>query len=374
METRLLQTFLSANNLYRKQELNADPTQKGYFEEHGRIKAVRFRGHKSEGFFIPLSSLSTFAKEEDLQTLSVGTEFDEISGVRICEKYVIRTNNSNGNSKAKSATTRISRLVEGQFRLHNDTENFRKNVSKVQPNDVISITDKLHGTSFVVGRVLVKKTLDWKARLARFFGVEIKDTEYDTVYSSRRVVKNEYETKEGEHYYGYDLWAEIKDELEPSILNGITLYGEAVGFTKEGGYIQDKYDYGCQPKTKKIYIYRITQTNVDGKVIEFTWQQVKDYCNQYGLTHVPEVYYGRASNLFPLPTDNHWHANFLQYAESVYLDKDCCYCNNKVPAEGVVIRIDKTFSFDAYKLKSFRFLEHETKMLDKGIVDMESAQ
>jgi hypothetical protein len=50
LETKLSNDFLKCNNLYRKLELNIDQTKKGYFEENGRIRCVKFRGNKSEGF------------------------------------------------------------------------------------------------------------------------------------------------------------------------------------------------------------------------------------------------------------------------------------------------------------------------------------
>ena len=58
VETQLSHEFLSKNNLYRHQELNADQEKKGYFEDSRRIRAVKFRGYPSEGFFIPIESLT----------------------------------------------------------------------------------------------------------------------------------------------------------------------------------------------------------------------------------------------------------------------------------------------------------------------------
>ena len=57
LECQLSKEYLSANNLYRKKELNLDQTKAGYFEENGRIRCVKFRGNKSEGLFMPLHSL-----------------------------------------------------------------------------------------------------------------------------------------------------------------------------------------------------------------------------------------------------------------------------------------------------------------------------
>ena len=53
-----------------------------------------------------------------------------------------------------------------------------------------------------------------------------------------------------------------------------------------------------------------------------------------------------------------------------YLEKQCTVCKNKVPNEGIVLRVDELGS-RALKLKSFAFLQKETKDLDKGNVDME---
>jgi hypothetical protein len=47
-------------------------------------------------------------------------------------------------------------------------------------------------------------------------------------------------------------------------------------------------------------------------------------------------------------------------------------CNNKVPEEGIVVRKESLFSCESYKLKSFSFLEKESKELDKGVIDIES--
>lgn len=382
VETKLSAPFLMENNLYRIQELNKDPQEKGYFEEHGRIKCVKFRGNKSEGFFIPLKSLIPFVSIKEIsETFTLGKEFDEVNGITICEKYIPKSNRTPGapgSKKNKQAVKRISRLVDNQFRLHTDTSNLRKNIHVLKPSDIISITEKLHGTSFVVGNVLVKPTpytglqKFWRYLTGRY--IDTRRDYYDIVYSSRKVVKNEYETKNHKHFYGYDLWAEIKDYLQVSIQKGITLYGEAVGFLKDGKAIQKDYDYSCKPGEFSIYIYRITMTNVDGQVIEFTWHQIQEYCNKYGLNHVPILYYGRAGKLFPISEEVDWHENFLQKAEKYYLERDCTMCKNKVPNEGVVLRIDKAFDYEAYKLKSFRFLEKETKELDKGEIDIETEQ
>ena len=122
LECQLSKEYLSANNLYRKAELNSDANKKGYFEENGRIRCVKFRGHKSEGFFMPMDSINFCTKDHEEFTL--GTEFDEINGTEICSKYVInvqRTPGSPGSGKQRKTKKTMSKLVDGQFRFHEDT-------------------------------------------------------------------------------------------------------------------------------------------------------------------------------------------------------------------------------------------------------------
>lgn len=391
-ETKLSHEFLHNNNLYRDSTLNKDTTIKGYFEQSGRIKCMKFRGHKSEGFFIPITSLLFIADGVDIAALQDGSVFDEINGVKICEKYVPQMAKTAGSGKSAKITKRaakVSRILDNQFRFQPDTAMFGKNVFKFRPETLISVTNKLHGTSFVAGKVLCKKQLTWWEKLLKnMFSVQYLDTNYDLIYSSRKVIKNDALYKDANHYYKEDIWGIVAKYLEPHILNGMTLYGEIVGFTPSGMAIQKGYDYGCQPHAYlvkvapfKAYIYRITYTSMDGNVYEFSAKQVQDWCKANGLNAVPEYYYGPASGIQKTTNDEGciystegWQGEFLTTLMMSYnMEKDCELCNNKVPAEGIVLRIEG-LDYDAYKLKSFRFREHESKELDKGEVDIETKE
>jgi hypothetical protein len=88
---------------------------------------------------------------------------------------------------------------------------------------------------------------------------------------------------------------------------------------------------------------------------------------------VPEVYYGRAKDLFEIIVDDDWTSNFVQKLSEQYLELDCDMCVSRVPAEGICIRRE-VFDIDVYKHKSFRFFEWETKQLDTGEVDLETQE
>lgn len=70
-----------------------------------------------------------------------------------------------------------------------------------------------------------------------------------------------------------------------------------------------------------------------------------------------------------------WNDRFLKKLESVYVrDQDCPYNEKGTPTEGIVVRVDGLHEAEAFKLKSFRFLEQESKALDKGELDTETAE
>ena len=134
------------------------------------------------------------------------------------------------------------------------------------------------------------------------------------------------------------------------------------------------YEYG---KNFGIQIYRITYTNPDGVVFEFSARQVQQWCKDKGLTPVEQLYYGYAKDLYPeLDETEHWNENFIQKLANdkrFYMEELSPTCHNDVPHEGIVIRIENGLS-EAYKLKCFRFLGEESKSLDKGEIDIEADQ
>ena len=382
LECAINKEFLSWGNSFSDKTMNSDKEVSGFFGKHGRVKALRLRSVPSMGYALPFDKLCNWLEEKTGKSIVfkedlVGTEFDSYDDILVCEKYVnpVALKKQNKEKKNQKKVVREPKVVDGQFKFHQDTVQLKKSIHNISPNDYIAITRKLHGTSWVAARLLCNKRLTWQEKLLKKFGVKIVDTEYDLLWASRRVLKNGYlEVGNKDHFYSYDLWEEIAKSVEYAIQDSITLYGECVGYTKNGGYIQNGYDYGCPVGQFKTYIYRITTTNQSGQVYEFSHNQVKEYCEKFGLTMVPELYYGKAKDLYPdLSVKEHWHENFLQRLVEDYLEKDCDLCKSqKVPDEGICLRKD-IFDIEVYKLKSFKFLEWETKQLDdENFVDIES--
>lgn len=388
VETSLSAGFMYENNLSSKSELNKDNTTKGYFGIHGRVKAQTFRGEKSMGFWLPINSLDYLKIPNEV--LKEGFELDEYNGLRICSKYIPRNINTPGTNKRNTGKTyqkRESKIIPGQFKFHYDTSQLGKNIHRIQPDDIISISWKMHGTSAIASHILCKNPRDWKWKLAswisnKIVGKGVYNDTYQYIYASRKVVKNEF-IEDKKHYYSYDLWTEVgKEKFEGKLHRGESVYYEIVGYTKDGVMIQKGFDYNCEPNTYKVYVYRITNTSVDGlNTIDLEWGQLKERCKELGVENCPEIYYGKAGNLLsPVIEDlddellNEWRKTLFDLIQNTYVhDQDSQFCNNKVPEEGIVLRKEGLY-LEAYKLKSFRFLEFESKQLDENVVDIETSQ
>lgn len=387
VESAISSEYLSEEDEFRDHTLNIsqDKEKVGFFDKSGRVKAIKLRGEYSFGYIVPASTVFDWAGLQGVDNFDdyVDQEFDTINGKLLLEKYVPvyeRTQGLGNSTEKSSKTPKVSRLIEGQFKFHDDTANLRKNTFKILPNSEISVNYKLHGSSYVIGNLLVRKKLSLYQKVLNFLGFLKDDKEYDVLYSSRKVLKNkDYKDpkNQSQGYYKTDIWADINDKIGDRIPRGYTLYGEVVGFTKDGSPIQKKFDYGCNHKQFRIFVYRITHTSDDGKATELLTNEFETFLTQNNLSDSVELaknfYDGIAKEKYPelvpiLNEDNglkKWQHQFVKNLERDYNEKDCYMCNTRVPEEGIVLRVESDVDWQAYKLKSARFLEFETKQLDK---------
>ena len=407
-ESKISSSLLMATNSYRDSSLNKDPEASGgYFEKNNRVKTVKMRGNYSSGFILPLTKLENFIGKE-IEKKEV--YFDTIDNELIVQKYIKpfeRKEPSVALSKSDKKAAKLA-VIPGQFQFHEDTENLRRNSYKIKPETTIEVTYKYHGTSAIVGNVLFEKPQNWFQKLLKMKA----QTYYDYIWSSRKVIKNK--NSEG-GFYSQDIWTILKEEIKGKIPKGFVLYGEIVGYLPDGGFIQNKYDYGLKPGTHEFYIYRITSVNEDGYSVELGTDAIIEFCKKVGLPFIDKFYSGSAVGLyrelsalyehqerrqFEVVLENYYSSlidyteskdsdkevyheifleylelfqqNFVKLLENQYNEKDCYICKNKVPEEGIVLRLsEKLDKFEAFKLKSFKFLEKESKDADKEISNIE---
>ena len=419
--------FGEKNNLFRRKD-DAGNNVGGFIDPVKRnITAIRLRGNRSDGLVLPLSCLNyCYAHGDASIELRIGDVIDGcVNGHEICQKYIPRTNRSvgvSGGNKTRKHKTPTAPL----FAEHADTEQLAYNLSAFKPGDEIEITLKMHGTSQRTGYLPVLKGYKdtWPCRVGNAFrhilnkldGGHREDTHdgepiYDWGYVSgtRRVVLDSYEGG----FYGDNQFREQHSKVFEGKLNkGETVYYEVVGFTTSGQPIMSdasnkklndkefikqygettRFSYGCHPDGKKImygrddegnfeipvevpqsdiYVYRMTMTNEDGFVVEYTPDFMRYRCEQMGVKCVPVF----------------WKGTVPQFADIMYVDKnendrpdaDEVAYTRKLDAgewvmqmaeqfydgpdpigkthvrEGVVVRILNRPKFCAYKHKNFSF-------------------
>lgn len=406
--------FAEANNLLRKKDENGNNIG-GYMDPDKRnVTAIKLRGERSDGLFLPLKSLETFG---DITTLREGDRIDNFNGHEICCKYVPCRNVRHGHASNGNKTRKKKVAIAPLFTEHADTEQLAYNLAAFKPGDEIEITLKMHGTSQRTAHLPVfkgyKRTI-WD-KLFRREGTPIYDWGY--VSGTRRTVLENFE---GGYYGSNEFREEHSKFFEGKLWKGEEIYYEVVGFTHTGAPIMSTADnkklndkefikqygksttfsYGCSPngdrpniapgcvagepdkQQSEIYVYRMTMTNEDGDVVEYTPDFMRYRCEQMGAKTVPVMWNGVIPNDYNtepvFDEDGCWH-----YAESAgEWIKDVAeeFYDGPDPIgkthvrEGVVVRILNRPKFCAYKHKnwSFKALEGIVKV-EAEAPDMEEA-
>lgn len=433
VETAICEKFLSANNLYElseahrnrngveveklliatqnesdsaniKELMDTAKSMCGFFNKRGRVRMLKLRGQYSMGFVIPVTALLNAWPEligvnfED----HIGESFDEVCGEVLCWKYVPVTKEPHklcdprdGRWKKlmKKTRERFDKLIEGQFEFHYDTKQIENDIEILKPETEVTVSVKVHGTSVILSNILCNRKLGLWEKFKKFFGGNVETTEYSNIYASRKVIKNRYLAKGSTDYYGTDIWGDVNKVFAQFLSPGMTVYGEIVGYlTGSSQYIQKNHDYGCQPGQWKFMPYRITLTGVDGSKTELSVLDVQDWISHinenfgdlpaYDHYKIKDVlmpmnilYVGELGGMYPINQEHHFAKNLLQTMKEdtkwLLMEKNEPMCNNKVPREGVVIRINDDKVARAWKLKSKAHYELETKQHDKGETDIE---
>ena len=124
---QLSEEFCEQHNLVRKKD-DAGNNIGGYLDPSKRnITAIRLRGEKSDGLFMPLSCLEYTGV--DLSTMTVGTVIEGVvNGHDICCKYIPRRNVRHGNVSNGNKTRKHKVPIAPLFAEHADTEQLAYNL------------------------------------------------------------------------------------------------------------------------------------------------------------------------------------------------------------------------------------------------------
>lgn len=375
-ESQLSHELAKYNNLYRDASLNVDPSETGFFEVNRRVKAIKFRGNRSDALLLPLEAFSYLAMVPS--DFKEGDTFDTIAGVEVVRKYEVKRTVQR-DPQVKKLVKAFKRVTDTQFPMHLDTDNFWRNSHLLDGNREVIVTQKLHGTSLRVGRVHVRRQKGRFERALNRVGVSTPVTELANVYGSRKVIKDANNPNQN-HFYGSDVWTAEGKKLDGLIPDGYVVYGELIGWTtnSEGDVvpIQRGYTYDVPKGEAELYVYRVATVNASGVMADLSWDGVRQFCAARGLKHVPEI--DRLSDGIDV-TDIVDALMDLRYADTDvkfggfnwYRDPMVPLSDAKTVDEGICLRQDKIVPL-ILKAKSPAFLQHETKLLDKGEADLES--
>lgn len=258
-ESQIEDWFLHKFNLYRHGDKNFDQGAKGYIEDNRRVKAIRLRGHHSNALAMDAAVIG--ATKAD-----VGTLFDTVDGVLLSQKYELPVK---GGSLGKSAQEKAWKRVDKTFLPeHIDTENYWRNAHNIGPDEFVTVTQKLHGTSIRIGNTIVKRKPTWKDKIASFFGVPVSLTGYDVVFGSRKVIKDVNNPNQN-HFYTTDIWSKEGAKYADLIPQNVVVYGELIGWTGDGP-IQQGYTYNVPGKSRFPSAASATRTMVDSCTCKLT--------------------------------------------------------------------------------------------------------
>lgn len=417
--------FGEKNNLFRRKD-DAGNNVGGFIDPKKRnITAIRLRGNRSDGLVLPISCLNYCYTHGDASAeLHAGDIINgTLNGHEICCKYIPRRNHRHDQVSDGNRTRKKKVDVAPLFAEHADTEQLAYNLGAFKPGDEIEITLKMHGTSQRTGYLPVfkgyKRTFkDW---LLRRDGKPIYDWGY--VSGTRRTVLDNYD---GGYYGSNEFREQHSKTFEGKLWKGETVYYEVVGFTHTGAPIMAEgnneklgkdfvkqygkttvFSYGCHPlevdinpryfegyieegivkeyHQSDIYVYRMTMTNEDGAVVEYTPDFMRYRCEQMGVKCVPVFakatidcegvhIYAPDNELYGFVHETDNVGDTVKLVAEKYYDGPDPIGKTHV-REGVVVRILNRPKFTAYKHKNFSFKVLEGIIKDTAAApDMEEAQ
>ena len=390
--------FCDENHMCHKRADGTDDT--GYLDRDKRnIRPIKLRGEKSDGIFVPLSAVVYTGV--NLDELNIGDKIEMLNGHEICCKYIPRGRTTSTN-RVSNKTRKKKKLIAPFFVEHTDTEQLNYNLNAFKPGDQIEITLKMHGTSMRTGYLPVFKGY--------------KRTFLDKIF--HREGKPIYENFEGGFYGSNAFRKQHHDKFVGKLYKGEEIYYEVVGFTHTGAPIMAEgnneklgkdfvkqygkttvFSYGCEPDgchddelmkmttndngdkllsitlrpQSDIYVYRMTMTNEDGDVVEYSPDFMRYRCEQMGVKCVPEFAHVILPNASYFD-ENHTVGEYVKEMAKQYYDGPDPIGKTHI-REGVVVRIVNRPKFTAFKHKGFSFKVLEGLIKDTATApDMEEAQ
>lgn len=302
---QLSEEYCKINDLVRRKDEFGNQAG-GFLEPDKRnVRAIKLRGVVSNGLCMPLSSLAYTGV--DVSTFVIGDTITIVKGHEICRKYIPRKKGSNESHETRKGKARGEAKERTPcFAEHVDTPQLRFVMDNFKPGDVITLSEKAHGTSSRNANTLVvsRRRNLWDKIFHRR-GKEVREYKY-VVGTRRTTVK----TSLGGYYGDNEFRMNWGKKFLGKLHEGECVFGEIVGYvdgtsipimgvvnnkkTNDKTFIKQYGDtttftYGCKEGESRYLVYRMTYTMPDGTVIEYPWDMVKRRAAEMGFEMVPEL-------------------------------------------------------------------------------------
>ncbi len=372
---QLSDEYCSANDLYPRFDEAGNRLNGGYIDPKSRrVRAQNFRGEKSYGLIMPLSSLeytgvSLSVIEADAQKAERNGQTCVLPEVlNVCTKYVKRYANGRlmgGSGQPKRRDDELG----GLFPRLPDTDNLYHQRVEWLPQLPVIITEKCHGTSQRLARV-PKQYTGFFAPLRKLWDKWRGNDVTEFVVGTRRTIVD----ANSEGYYGSEQWrVDAAEPFAAHVRLGEIIYAEMCGYLPDGRSIMPPHDpskvqadtdfkkraknydkpviyhYGNKMGECSLHVYRIDQS---GKTL--TFNEMRDRCMELRIAagvHIETV---------PLIAFVDWHLqpdmtnnDLVAWAKQI-AEGDSTLGNH--PREGVVLRYDTPAGIKVFKAKSHSFL------------------
>lgn len=228
-----------------------------------RVKTIKLRGAISQGLVIGLDTAGI-----DTAT-PVGTDVRVKLGIVKWEPPVRYQRSIMSGAKAKK--------TNDNFKKYTSIENVKNYINLFKECEMVSVTEKIHGSNFRAGYVPRRCDTLWK-KILKFLGILSK---YEFVYGSHNVqLQNSIDiTADSTNIY---LEAVKRDRLTEKLKPGEVIYGEIYG-----SGVQKNYMYDCINNERKTVYF---DAMIDGKYLGTS--DFSEWCIKKGLRQVPYVYHG----------------------------------------------------------------------------------
>ena len=240
-----------------------------YLKKNGRTGTIKLRGALSQGLILDADP-----------SWKEGQDVADILGI-------IKYEPPQADYQQAIVKKTSRKRINPAFDVYTDIENIKHYPDVFAVGDEICITEKLHGCNSRYSRlpIAIQDNAPIFDKLSFWFRKYIIHQSQEFCYGSHRVQITAHTNRKS--FYGSDIWAEMisKYNLDKIIPDNTIVYGEIIG-----DKIQD-LTYGLKNGQRDLYVFDIKQ---NGQYLD--WEQVREFCKQNGLKHVPQLYIGNYYN------------------------------------------------------------------------------